>query len=176
MAKNPTPETLALAVTMHDDGKSHKVIMEATGLNHSQVECAIMEANFPKSAFFSVKSTDKDYTAKLEAFIVEGRQVKALSWGALGVLAHIPESRVRKIWAERTGTKSQGLRNGKGGRFLYQEPRLYVEDHRKTGVTIPVEVKGREATLKLLGEGPVVKVRKPRTAKKAATPKAAKTA
>lgn len=122
---------------LNADGATYKQIMEATGLNHSQVELHLIAARL----------TDEDYNAfaaggdTLQAQVVAARKSNRpgwSSWGVLSVLAGEPESKVRKLWADSTGLKSAGLRIGRGGRWYYRDGELYAEVLKPTGTEIPV--------------------------------------
>lgn len=71
------------------------------------------------------------------------------SWGRIAVLINKPEGSTRKLFAESTGTKSQGNRIGRGGRFLYSDAGqpLYEAELKATGTTIKVTEKGLDGAL-----------------------------
>lgn len=125
----------AKAVKMKKAGAKMKQILVETGLNHSQAESAIMEASFTDE--------DRKWFEKLAAD-TPGRCVAARkankSWGWIAVMAGVPESQVRKHWANATGLKSQGQRIGRGGRFYYGDGGrpLYENELKPTGTDIKV--------------------------------------
>jgi hypothetical protein len=86
----------------------------------------------------------------LSPIVHDLRDGKALSWGEISVRMGIPESRVRKFYRASGAKKDKGLRIGKGGRFAYQDPTLYLEHRKLEGAQIPVDLKGRPTPDKLL--------------------------
>lgn len=86
----------------------------------------------------------------LSPIVHDLRDGKALSWGEISVRMAIPESRVRKFYRASGAKKDKGLRIGKGGRFAYQDPTLYLEHRKLEGAQIPVDLKGRPTPDKLL--------------------------
>lgn len=121
------------AVRLKADGAKMKQILVETGLNHSQAEAAILAASFTPEdrKWFDGLGKTPD-----ERFVAARKAGK--SWGWIAVLAAVPESQVRKAWTAATGTKSQGTRIGRGGRFYYGEGGrpLYAENLRSTGTQI----------------------------------------
>jgi hypothetical protein len=73
-----------------------------------------------------------------------------LSWGELAVRFGVSESYVRECFKLAGVEKDLGLRIGKGGRFAYGDPTLYLENRKAEGAQIPVELKGRPAVEQLL--------------------------
>lgn len=96
-----------------------------------------------------------------------------LSWGEMAVRMGIPESKVRKLFRASGAKKDKGLRIGKGGRFAYEDPTLYLEHRKLEGAQIPVDLKGKPKPDQLLNfkkpeEQVAVKAaRKPRAKKSA---------
>lgn len=133
--KNPTIETLTLALTMRQDGADWPEILEATGLNYSQA-WYFVESQRMREAGELVEGEITPQT------IVDLRAAKH-SWGTIAVMCQLPESRVRRMFTEASNLKSQGLRIGKGGRYFYGysgEP-LYSGELRPTGTAIPKDAK-----------------------------------
>lgn len=110
----------------------------------------------------------------LSPIVHDLRDAKALSWGEISVRMAIPESRVRKFYRASGAKKDKGLRIGKGGRFAYSDPTLYLDNRKLEGAQIPVDLKGRPTPEKLLN----FKKDEVKVVKSARTPKApaAKTA
>lgn len=75
---------------------------------------------------------------------------QGFSWGDISVILGIPESRVRKIFRNGETRKDLGLRIGKGGRFAYSDPTLYLDNRKVEGAEIPVDMKGRPLPEQLL--------------------------
>lgn len=124
----------AEAVALKADGMKLKAIMAATGLNHSQVERAILKATLTEADVEAFEALGTDLASRVKA----GRK-NGLSWGLMGILAGVPEGQVRKAWTEGTNLESKGVRIGKGGRFAYGysgQP-LYEETLKPTGTEIP---------------------------------------
>jgi hypothetical protein len=135
-----------MAVEMRKNGQKMADVIKATGLNHTQVEIAFLKATLPASAFAEFSP----------AKVVELREA-GIAWGVIGVMLNVPESRVRKAYANATGNLSEGQRNGKGGRFLNADGVLYADVLAKTGTTIPVEY-GRNGARKAAVECRMVKL------------------
>lgn len=131
MAKNPTTEMFATALEMRRNGEGWKAILAATGLNYSQawLHCATEER----------REQGLLVEGEVTEAVVADLRAQNLSWGEIAVRCQMPESRVRKLYTEQTGFKSQGLRIGKGGRYYYGErgTPLYTEGLKPTGTAIP---------------------------------------
>lgn len=133
------------AVTMKGQGAKNKAIMAATGLNHSQVERAILKATLTQGDVENFEALGTTLADRVKA----GR-ANTLSWGVMGILAGVPESQIRKAWTEITKLESKGVRIGRGGRFAYGftgQP-LYEDTLKPTGTEIPKGA-GVQAALKL---------------------------
>lgn len=88
---------------------------------------------------------------KQQSLVVKMRDQDKLSWGDISVRLGVPESRVRSIYRGENGTKKDlGLRIGKGGRFAYDDPTLYLDNRKKEGAHIPLTKKGRPLPNELL--------------------------
>jgi hypothetical protein len=136
--KNPTAEVLEAAVQARRDGRKAKEIQAEFDLSHSQFEFAWLRLEVLKDEIGTVPATP----AGIATARAEGK-----SWGVIAVLADTTEGKVRNLFKEATGAKSQGQRIGKGGRWLYNEQGLYEGEFNKPGTTIPAdapEFKGRE--------------------------------
>lgn len=73
-----------------------------------------------------------------------------LSWGEIAVRFGVPESYVRSCFKKAGVEKDLGLRIGKGGRFAYGDPTLYLDNRKAEGAQIPVDIKGRPQVEQLL--------------------------
>lgn len=123
-------------IRLKADGLANRQIMAETGLNHSQVERAILKATLTESDVTRFMGLGVDLGSRA----VAGREQK-LSWGVMGILAGVPESQVRKAFETATQIKSKGVRIGKGGRYHYGPDRgapLYQDVLKPTGTAIPV--------------------------------------
>lgn len=137
--KNPSKEVLGQAITMREAGKSHKEIMVTCGLSHSQMERHFMAADLEsgkiKGGFLSQPESNTE-----KAAIVARLRNAGESWGLISVRFKEPEGRTRKVFKE-TGLDSQGLRIGRGGRYLADDPRFYVgADRPKLGTELKAGV------------------------------------
>lgn len=128
--KNPSPELLAHAFELHQAGTPVKAILAETGLGYSQMWLHVRRCEIVAAGLDVEPTSDS---------VVDLRQA-GHSWGEIAVRCGIPESRVRKLFSETTGTRSEGLRIGKGGRHFYDEAGapLYQENLKATGTAIPV--------------------------------------
>lgn len=137
--KNPKPEVLASAVKARLGGMTVKDVLAQFNLSHSQYELAEMRLHTYKDRIGTVPATPAG---------IARERANGTSWGVISVLADIPESRVRRLYAE-TGVKSEGQRIGAGGRFYYGDSgqALYSGELAGTGTIIPVGAKGLEGAL-----------------------------
>ncbi len=78
------------------------------------------------------------------------RMQQLLSWGEIIVRHNVTEGYVRACFELAGVEKSVGTRTGKGGRFLYGDPQLYLENRKAEGAQIPVTFKGRPMAEQLL--------------------------
>lgn len=131
--KNPTIAQLSLALELHEANTPMKAILAETGLNYSQAWYFIRSAE--------LRATDKLETGEITPQVISDLRSAGHSWGEVAVRCQLPESRIRKMFSEATGLKSQGQRIGKGGRFYYGpisgQP-LYADTLKPTGTSIPV--------------------------------------
>lgn len=114
-------------------------------------------------------NADRDVVAKV---VQDLRDDLQYSWGEISVRCGIPESAVRRCYRLTAGKKDRGLRIGKGGRFAYDEPTLYLENMKVEGAHIPTDLKMRPQREDCLNfvkkDQPVKAARKPRAKKVAA--------
>src|SRR5688572_21780677 len=111
MSVKPSSESVARAMEMKAQGRTVAEIKAETGLNYSQAwltwTAAQIQAD-PKLHGGFITTEGKSVTA-IGAAIVKARQADQ-SWGLIAVRCQLPESRVRKIFAEVTALDSKGLR------------------------------------------------------------------
>jgi len=129
--KAPEESVLKKALALHQKGAKMKEILEETGLNYSQAWLYITDAELPQSQRVSQANRTPATVRKLRE---EGD-----SWGLISVkfgYLEFSESKIRSMYQEFTGKRSQGLRIGRGGRWYGDEPRLYNGVRRRSGVRI----------------------------------------
>ena len=114
------------------------------------VEVPAQRADEPKAA----------YEVRVGRMLVELRSA-GMSWGELAVRVGKPENWVRHCFNLGGNQKDKGLRIGRGGRYAYDDPSLYVAHRVHDGAIIPVELKGRPSPEQLVN----AEERKPITAK-----------
>ena len=152
MAIRPTSALFDQAWELHQAGATGAEIKAATGLNESQYVAdrwkREMEADPAKYGGFIKGDSD----TALAAQIVRARDA-GQSWGMIFVRCQLPEGRVRRIFKEATAIDSRGLRIGKGGRYVADDPRFYAGADRpkagtelKPGVALSDQVPDPEAT------------------------------
>ena len=138
-------KALEKADRMKADGANWDQIKEATGLNYSQAWYFIemkkrQDAGLP---FFDGPDSP-NFGATVVALRNGEKAPKGTgtkeSWGMIAVLCRCSESQVRKAFAERSGKVSQGLRKGRGGRWVFGDATLYQDELRVAGVELSSEV------------------------------------
>jgi hypothetical protein len=138
--KKPELKTLDRGLIMALEGKSQKEILEATGLNYSQLVfhgLALRLYVDPKT-FGGPITGDSDTV--LGAQIVRAR-ADGQSWGIIAARAGMPEGRVRRIFKDVSAIDSRGLRVGQGGRYVDDDPRFYTgSDRSKLGTELDPQV------------------------------------
>lgn len=123
------------AVELRSQGMSQRDVMAELGLNHSQVENAVMKATLGEADVARFEALGADLPSR----VLAAREQK-LSWGIIMILAGETEGKVRKAYEAATELKSKGGRIGKGGRFYYGEAGqpLYEDTLKPTGTAIPL--------------------------------------
>lgn len=135
--KKATDSHYAQADSLKAEGKTIREIMEATGLNLSQVERHFWAVEFAENDGF----LPQDMTNTAKAAKIAQLRLAGESWGKISVRFREPESRTRKCFKEATGTDSKGMRIGKGGRYVADEPRFYTgTDRAKLGTELDPKV------------------------------------
>lgn len=125
-------------------------ITAETGLNYSQAWDHLTRQQIVRVhtgldlkpvALAAMADPEKDGlpSAAMLAFqrAIAGCRTEGNSWGMIMQRFGVSEGIVRKAFKVATGTKSEGLRNGKGGRWLLDEPALYLGDREATGIALP---------------------------------------
>lgn len=126
--KNATTEILAQAQTLREAGRNHKEIMGETGLSHSQMERHFMAVDIESGVVAGGFLAQPDSITEKAVMIARMREAGE-SWGLISVRFKEPESRTRKAFAD-SGLDSKGLRIGKGGRWVADDPRPYTGSDR----------------------------------------------
>ena len=126
---NLKAEELAQLIALREDGAKWKVVLKETGLSHSKAELAWMEHEAEQAGFKVVPLTS--------AFVAYGRNDLKIGWGPIMVWTQSSEGKVREAWKQATNLHSDGQRVGRGGRFKFDEPELYVGELKPTGTDIP---------------------------------------
>jgi hypothetical protein len=150
MAKDISTKALEFCAKAKDDGASWTQAYDLT------------EAKFGERPTYSqawlfwagTKLSDGERIPATGEAIAEARATGD-SWGRIAVRAQVPESRVRKLYAEHTNLRSEGQRIGKGGRYLRDEDGYYQEEARFVGhafaadapIPSPEELTGVQALL-----------------------------
>lgn len=142
--KIPAPEAVAalsradrikLSNDLRDAGMPWAAVRSVTKLNHVVSELEYMRHTLPASE--RVEATSANAKAL--------RNDRQLSWGEIAVRLNVTEGRARKLYAEGSGTLSEGQRIGKGGRWLNNDSELYADVLQPTGTVITVEAGRRNA-------------------------------
>lgn len=134
---------------MMADGAGSKAALEATDLSHAQADLAWYESELNPNRVVrgSVKLPPRPTDGETEVWLRrvglivgelyagkhEAYPDNELSWGAIGIVTDTNESFVRRAF-KATGLDSRGMRKGRGGRWLDDEPRLYAGNHKRHGV------------------------------------------
>lgn len=74
--------------------------------------------------------------------VAELHDAKLCSWGEIMCRMGLTEGKVRSAYKAVAGKKDRGLRTGKGGRFVADEPRLYLDNMKAEGAWIDGDRKG----------------------------------
>jgi hypothetical protein len=141
---NNKPEALAAYCTHKAAGKSNKEALALAGCGHILADLAwYADDRNPRHTPYN-PAWAKLATPEAQAKWVAQQRQAGLSWGQISVatgnnpLAPQPgavtEATVRKLFAKATGLASEGLRKGRGGRWLAGEQRFYLGNRRGFGV------------------------------------------
>lgn len=134
--REPKEQLLTQALELHQSGAKMKEILAETGLNYSQAWLYITDAELAKED----RITDPNRTP---ATVRRLRDEEHQSWGLISVrfgYKEFPETKVRKMYTEETGVRSQGLRIGRGGMHFARNPLLYKGVRKRKGVKIPKDM------------------------------------
>lgn len=133
------------------DGKGAKTLLKETGLSHAQADLAWygsplnpsrVEPNSIKLPVVPSKGDDGYEVALRRVGLIMGELTQGehaaypgrkLSWGYIAVATGTTESFCRRAF-KATGLSDQGMRRGRGGRWLGDDPRGYVGNHKGHGI------------------------------------------
>ncbi len=164
--KKLTSEVLDQAVALRETGLNHGEIMAQLGLSHSQMERHFFAVDIEQfGGFLTQPATLTEKAIQIAKLRTEGQ-----SWGVISVRFKEPESRTRRHFKEAGGLDSKGMRIGKGGRYVSDDPRFYTgSDRAKLGTeliaAVPIAQQvpdPNEAAIRVLPKIAKTKVRKPR--------------
>ena len=144
MAKFNT-ELANKAVTLRLEGHGVEAVRAATGLTGHTQE--------PLLDWFRYYVVEGGQPMEPTPANVAELRNSGLSWIRIAVrvgtgepYTWLPESRVRRLYTEATGKAHEGLRTGKGGRWLGGQQELYLEALKRTGTELtPEQVRSVEA-------------------------------
>jgi len=132
----PTSDLFDLAWKLFQDGRTGAEIKAETGLNESQYVADRWKRQMQADPAQYGGFITGDSETALAAQIVRARDA-GQSWGMIFVRCQLPEGRVRAIFKNATQIDSKGLRIGKGGRFVADDPRFYAgADRPKAGTEL----------------------------------------
>ena len=134
--KNPTPIQVAEAIALKDSGLTFAQVKKATGLNYSQIWLPWFRAHNEDRIMDPTSADFKNQLARARGFervpggagFRRNWSLPETSWGELSALCGIPESRIRRTFEEYTNVDSEGLRMGRGGRWLNDDATFYRGD------------------------------------------------
>jgi hypothetical protein len=155
------------------DSLPTRKLMEASGWSESRTwqvaRRRVIEARQPGlivDVSALVKGCEADKVDQTIAKVVIALRDKGESWGEINVRMGLSEGRVRKLFAQYSGRKDRGLRTGQGGRFVTDNPTLYLDNMKSEGAVISGDYKGIPAKPELcLNYKKAPKVRAPRKPK-----------
>src|SRR4051812_34381191 len=131
------------------DSLPTRKLMEASGWSESRTwqvaRRRVIEAKQPGlivDVSALVKGCEADKVDQTIAKVVIALRDKGESWGEINVRMGLSEGRVRKLFAQYSGRKDRGLRTGQGGRFVTNNPTLYLDNMKSEGAVISGEFKG----------------------------------
>lgn len=132
--KNPSTDTLRAASDALMAGGTFKQVQKDYDLNYSQLWLFHFDRILdPADRIDPTSASFKTDLARARGFVrIEGGTafkrdwtLPECSWGLLSVRCSKPESFLRKTFAQYTGVDSEGLRMGKGGRWLNDDASFY---------------------------------------------------
>lgn len=121
------------AVEMKLAGKGWKEIWEKTQLTHSQADLAWYRYQAQQNGTY-IPEKFQAMTEEDQARWILEQRINGVSWGVMHASTDVPESRLRTIFEKNHKVASEGLRIGKGGRWLAAEPRYYLGNNKGIGV------------------------------------------
>lgn len=114
-------------------GKGNKEALRLAGLkSHIKADLAWYEdPRNPKAVKRDPKFPTTDDAAGVRAAEL---RTEGKSWGQIAVISGLSEGRVRTLSERATKLASEGMRIGKGGRFLKGEGALYKGNRKSIGI------------------------------------------
>lgn len=110
-------------IALRAKGVSWKEVTAETGVGYASGWLAEQRANLDPKQVIKVDPTN---VPALCQAIRHARLAENNSWGLLMVRTGLPETQVRRAFELATNIQSEGLRNGKGGRFLEDNADAYA--------------------------------------------------
>lgn len=138
-----SPEYQA-AIALRAEGKPWKIVTAETGVGYASGWLAEQRASLAADQVISV---DPANPKALCDAVKHARLAENNSWGTLMVRTGLPETQVRRAFELATNVFSEGLRNGKGGRFLANNAEAYAPAPKvgwvrkaESGAPLPAEI------------------------------------
>lgn len=141
--KDLSPEYKAM-LALRGKGVAWKLVTAETGVGYASGWLCEARANLAAEQVIKVDPTKPEDVVKA---IVHARLVENNSWGLLMARTGLPEVQVRRAFEQGTNVFSEGLRNGKGGRFLQDNAEAYAPAPKvgwvrtADGASLPNEIK-----------------------------------
>lgn len=123
------PEAYQQAIALRAAGVTWKVVTEETGVGYASGWLAEQRVKFiaeKRDGLLLPADVAKMTPSAFNAWVTERRLTHDESWGTIMSLCGVPEGRVRAGFEVKTNVFSEGLRNGKGGRFLAGNAEAYA--------------------------------------------------
>lgn len=125
-------------------GMKWKEAQRLSGVGYASGWLFVQRLKMPKDQRISVDPTNPAATI---AAIRHARLVEKQSWGLIMARTGLPEGQVRACFTQATNVQSEGLRNGKGGRYFQDNAEAYAPAPKvgwvrptEAGVRLPAEI------------------------------------
>jgi hypothetical protein len=128
------------------DGVGAEAARKQVGVSHTPAELHVFKFQWFIADLPEPGTGDWTPTPELIRFL---KTDQGWGWGRIMVATNAGEAKVRRMFEDATGIESVGIRTGKGGRFLGDDPKLYEETLKATGTDIP---KGERPKARLFAE------------------------